>query len=138
MKLRIITPLAIAVEEDGIVALRAEDESGSFGILQGHADFLANLTISVVDWKRADGSRHYCAVRRGLLTVSGGRNISITVREAIPGDDLLTLHDVVLARFRNDLEAERSERVGSTQLQLAAIRHIMQRLRPDGQDGMFT
>ena len=33
MRLRIITPLSVVVDEDGVLALRAEDASGSFGIL---------------------------------------------------------------------------------------------------------
>ncbi len=49
MRLRIITPLAVVVDEDGVLALRAEDASGSFGILPGHADFLTSLAISVVE-----------------------------------------------------------------------------------------
>lgn len=128
----------MAVEEKNVLAVRAEDASGSFGILPGHADFLTSLAISVVDWQRADGSRHYCAVRRGLLSVHGGGQVAITTREAVPGEDLLTLHEVVLARFRAERETERAEYVGATRLQLAAIRQIMRHLRPDGRDGMFT
>ncbi|HEY0265979.1 MAG TPA: F0F1 ATP synthase subunit epsilon [Rhizomicrobium sp.] len=136
MKLSIVTPLSVAVEEEGVLALRAEDAGGSFGVLPGHADFLTSLAISVVDWKRADGSRHYCAVRRGLLSVRGGGEIAIATREAVPGDDLLNLQDVVLNRFRANLESERAEYVSSTRLQLAAIRQIMRRLRPAG--GIFA
>ena len=33
MKLRIITPLSVVVDEDDVLALRAEDATGSFGIL---------------------------------------------------------------------------------------------------------
>ena len=44
MRLRIVTPLAVVVDEDDILAVRAEDSSGSFGILPGHADFLTSLT----------------------------------------------------------------------------------------------
>lgn len=138
MKLSIITPLTVAVAEEGVQAVRAEDASGAFGILPGHADFLTSLAISVVDWKRADGSRHYCAVRRGFLSVNGGMDVAIATREAVPGDDLLKLQDVVLAQFRAGRETERAEYVGATRLQLAAIRQIMRRLRPDGHDGMFT
>ena len=138
MRLNIITPLTVAVEEDGILALRAEDASGSFGILPGHAAFLTSLAISVVDWKRADGSRHYCAVRRGMLSVIGGHTIAIATREAVPGEDLLNLHEVVLSRFRANQEAERAEHISSTRMQLAAIRQIMRRLRPDGRDGIFA
>jgi F-type H+-transporting ATPase subunit epsilon len=40
MRLSIVTPLEIIVDED-IVSLRAEDVSGSFGILPHNAPFLA-------------------------------------------------------------------------------------------------
>ncbi len=138
MRLRIVTPLAVIVDEDGVLALRAEDSSGCFGILPRHADFLASLAISVVIWTSADSSRRFCAVRRGVMTVTGGREISIATREAIAGDDLSVLDQIVLARFREDVEAERSERAGGTKLQLAAIRQIMRHLRPDGRGGGFA
>ena len=129
MRLRIFSPLSIAVDEDGVSALRAEDASGSFGILPGHADFLTALAISVVSWTGADGARRHCAVRQGAFSVIGGAEISIATREAVPGDDLETLHREVLARFAADLDAERTERVESTQLHLAAIREIMRQLQ---------
>jgi len=52
MRLRIITPLFVVVDEDGVLALRAEDATGSFGILPRHADFLTRLAISVVSWEK--------------------------------------------------------------------------------------
>ncbi|EQD66614.1 ATPase, F1 complex, delta/epsilon subunit, partial [mine drainage metagenome] len=80
MKLRIVTPLSIEVDEDGVQSLRAEDASGSFGILPRHADFLTSLAISVVSWTRADGSQRHCAVRHGVLTMTGGRELVIATR----------------------------------------------------------
>ena len=135
MRLRIITPLSVVVDEDGVLALRAEDATGSFGILPRHADFLTSLAISVVSWESGDGTRHYCAVRRGVLSVAAGRDIAIATREAVPGDDLATLDQTVLARFRADIETERTEHVESTRLQLNAIRQIMRHLRPDRRSG---
>ena len=135
MRLRIITPLAVVVDEDGVIALRAEDASGSFGIQQRHADFLTSLAITVVSWHGRDGRHHYCAVRRGVLSVTAGRDIAIATREAVAGDDLATLDQTVLGRFRADIETERTERVESTRLQLNAIRQIVGRLRPDGRRG---
>ncbi len=136
MKLRIVTPLAVVVDEDQVMALRAEDASGSFGILPRHADFFTSLAISVVSWQRSDGTRHYCAVRRGVLSVAGGEDVAIATREAIPGDDLASLDKTVLDRFRMDAEAERTEHAESARLQLNAIRTIMRRLRPNARDGM--
>jgi F-type H+-transporting ATPase subunit epsilon len=135
MRLRIITPLAVVVDDDGVSALRAEDASGSFGILSGHADFLTSVAISVVTWTGADGARRYCAVRGGVLTVTAGREIAIATREAVPGDDLTTLDETVLGRFRADIETERAEHVESTRLQLSAIRQIMRHLRPGRRNG---
>jgi F-type H+-transporting ATPase subunit epsilon len=136
MRLRIITPLTVVVEADGVLALRAEDATGSFGILPGHADFLTSLAISVVSWKVADAPRQYCAVRRGVLSVTAGREIAIATREAVTGADLATLDETVLGRFRADTEMERTEHVESTRLQLDAIRRIMRHLRPDGRPTM--
>ncbi len=135
MRLRIVTPLAVVVDEDGVLALRAEDASGGFGILPHHADFLTSLAISVVGWKTGGGKRRYCAVRHGVLSVTGGRDIAIATREAVTGDDLATLDQTVLAGFRADLETERTEHVESTRLQLYAIRQIMRHLRPDRHGG---
>jgi F-type H+-transporting ATPase subunit epsilon len=135
MRLRITTPLAVVIDEDGILALRAEDASGSFGILPGHADFLTSVAISVVSWQGADGARRYCAVRRGVFSVTAGRDIAVATREAVSGDDLATLDETVLARFRADIETERAERVDSTRLQLNAIRQIVRHLRAGGRIG---
>jgi F-type H+-transporting ATPase subunit epsilon len=131
MRLKIVTPLSVVVDERNVVALRAEDATGSFGILPGHADFLTSLTLSVVSWKRADSTRRYCAVRRGVLSVAGGADVAIATREAVAGDDLQTLDQTVLARFREQVDAERVERVSSTKLQLMAIRQMMRLLRPE-------
>ena len=127
MKLRIVTPLAVVVDEDAL-AVRAEDDSGSFGILPSHADFLTSLAISVVGWKGPDGTPHYCAVRRGMLSVSDGQDVAVATREAVTGDDLDTLDGKVLERFRADSEQQRSERFESNQLQLNAIRRIVGQL----------
>jgi F-type H+-transporting ATPase subunit epsilon len=135
VRLRIVTPLSVVIDEDGVLALRAEDATGSFGILPHHADFLTSLVISVVSWEGNDGTRHHCAVRRGVLSVRGGQDIAIATREAMPGDDLATLDKTVLARFRTDIENERTEHVENTRLQLNAIRQIMRHLRPDRRIG---
>jgi F-type H+-transporting ATPase subunit epsilon len=138
MRLCIITPLSVVVDEEGVLALRAEDASGSFGILPRHADFLTSLAISVVRWESSDGTRNYCAVRRGVFSVIAGRDIAIATREAVLGDDLATLHQTVIGRFRADIETERTEHVQSTRLQLNAIRQIMRHLRPDRRSGLGT
>ena len=61
--------------------------------------------------------------------------MAIATREAVASDDLATLDQTVLARFREESETEKSERVDATRLHLAAIRQIMRHLRPDRREG---
>jgi F-type H+-transporting ATPase subunit epsilon len=131
MRLLITTPTAVVTDDPDVSAVRAEDETGSFGILQGHADFLTVLSVSVVAWRRADGSQQYCAVRRGVLRVNGGSEVAIATREAIIGDDLDHLEQVVVGELRSTLETERMARTESLQLQMKAIRQIVRYLRPE-------
>ncbi len=130
MRLRIITPLAVVVDADAVQIVSAEDASGGFGIQPHHADFLTSLAVGVVSWRDSAGARHYCAVHGGVLSVTGGQEVAVATSEAIPGDDLATLDQAILARFGADEAAERAGRVDSTKLQLRAIREIVRHLRP--------
>ena len=130
MRLLITTPTTVVVDDRDVVAIRAEDESGSFGILRGHADLLTALTVSIVSWHREDGTAHHCAVRRGVLSVANGREVAIATREAIADGDLDHLEQVVLAEFHKRLDSEQAARTQSLQLQMKAIRQIVRYLRP--------
>jgi len=131
MRLLITTPTAVVVDERDVVAVRAEDESGSFGILNGHAEFLTALTTSVVSWHHGGGRQRFCAVRRGVLSVMNGNEVAIGTRQAIVSDDLGHLEHVVLVHFHNAVEAERTTRTESLQLQMQAIKQIVRYLRPE-------
>jgi F-type H+-transporting ATPase subunit epsilon len=132
MRLVIAEPARVVVTQDDVVSLRAEDASGSFGILPGHADFITVLAPSVVAWRSADGSEGWCAVQRGVLSLRGGQAVSIATRQAQRGDDLAALEQAVRARWQAEQDAERRAKVAATRLHAAAIREIIRALRPDG------
>lgn len=129
MKLTVATPLAIVVDADNVAHLRAEDATGAFGILPGHADFLTALALSVASWRDHAGSEHHVALRGGMLEVRGGDTIRIASPEAVPGDDLHRLESEVLARFHRQLAEEQAARTDAARLYLAAIRQIVRFLR---------
>ncbi len=114
--------------------MRAEDTSGAFGILPGHADFLTALTVSVLTWRETGGREHHVAVRGGALSMRDGSGVRVATPEAVAGDDLHQLESEVLARFRRELEAERTAHTEAQRLHLAAIRQIMRLLRPESAD----
>ena len=113
MRLTIATPVAVVLQRDDIAALRAEDESGAFGILPGHAPFLTALTPSVVSWRDAAGQEGHCAVRGGQLTVRNGQEIAIATREAFLGDDIARLEETLRHEIAAAAERERSELHGT-------------------------
>jgi F-type H+-transporting ATPase subunit epsilon len=135
MRLQIVTPLSVVVDEDAD-SLRAEDASGSFGIRPGHEPFLTALAISILSWKTS-GLERFCALRGGVLTVTGGSIVAIATREAVAGDDLVTLDAQVLSRFRSEADEDRVEHVETMRLQLHAIRQMISRLRSGPGAGRF-
>ncbi len=131
MKLTVTTPLAIITEANNVAHVRAEDETGAFGILPGHADFLTALAVSVVSWHDQDGTVHHLAVRGGMLEVNNGEAVTIATREAVADDDLHRLETEVLASFQRRTEEELTARTDAQRLYLAAIRQICRFLKSE-------
>ena len=128
MKLVVATPLSVVVEADGVRAVRAEDGTGAFGILPGHADFVTVLAISVLSWRDGADRQHHVALRGGVLTVRGGDRVEVATRDAVGEDTFTALGRAVLARFRDEARAEEEARVSSQRLHLAAIRQLQRYL----------
>jgi F-type H+-transporting ATPase subunit epsilon len=127
--LTITTPLEVFVDVEDVAAVRAEDDSGAFGILPGHAELMAALVPSVLSWHLRAGDQALCAVRGGVLTVAHD-HVAVATPEAVRGDDLARLEHEVLLRFREAAEEEESARGATTRLHVAAIRRILDYVRP--------
>jgi len=136
VRLTVSTPLAIITDSEGVAHVRAEDGTGAFGILPGHADFLTALSLSVVSWRDLKGREHYLAVRGGMLEVRDGKLITIATREAIAGEDLGWLQTEVLAAFHRRTDEEKKSRTDTQRLYLAAIRQICRYLKPRTSSGL--
>lgn len=136
LHLIITTPVEVLLDDPAVQAVRAADESGSFGILPNHADFLTTLPASVVRWRRSDGTLHFCALRAGVLSVTGGDRVAIACREGILGDDLPLLEKRVIALRTSEQESDRQQRVEQMRLHASAVRQIMRFLNA-GRPGAF-
>jgi len=131
LHLIVTTPSQILIDSADVTAVRAEDRSGSFGILPGHADLLTVLVPSVLRWRTADGATRFCAVRGGLFTVSAGREVGVACREGVLGDSLEDLEARVRAVREQQLEADRKARVEQVRLHAMAVRQLLRYLRPN-------
>lgn len=136
LSLTITTPMEVLVDHAQVRSVRAEDASGSFGLLPGHADFLTVLPASVLRWKEPDGTARFCAVGPGLLTVLGGTEVNVSCRKAILGADLEALEGEVEGLRHAETDADRRARVEQLRLHANAVRQMMRLLRPE-QSGAF-
>jgi len=132
LHLTIATPETTVVNDSGVHSVRASDESGSFGILAGHADVLTVLPASVVRWRDAQGAEHFCAVRGGVLSLAGGDRLSIACRSAQLGERLDALEAEILSARAAEDEEDRKARVAQARLHARAIRQLMRSLTPAG------
>ncbi len=143
LQLIIATPAKLLIDADDIVSLRAEDESGAFGVLPGHADLLTVLPPSIVRWTDEHGATRYCAMSGGVLRVAGGRRVAIACRRGAIGNDLSELQAEIEAQRSAEVDADRKARVEQTRLHARALRQLMRYLRPGGRplgdgEGPFT
>ncbi len=130
LHLTVTTPMSVLVDETGVTSVRAEDRSGSFGILPGHTAFMTVLPASVLRWHTETGALRFCALRSGLLTVENGTTVAIACREGVLGDDLHALEAEVETLRAAEADADRRERVEQMRLHASAVRQLMQYLRP--------
>lgn len=129
LHLILTTPAAMLRDVDDVTAIRAEDASGGFGVLPGHADFLTVLDASVVIWRRADGGSECCLISGGLLRVEGGGRVSLAAREAIFGQDPGALRSELANRRAALDDDDRQARTAQLALQARAVRQMLLHLR---------
>jgi F-type H+-transporting ATPase subunit epsilon len=132
MRLTLITPGQVLVDEPAVAAIRAEDASGHFGILPQHADFLTSLTVSVLTWRSEAGKTSFAAVRGGLLTVEHGE-VRVATPEAVLADSLDSLEADILARLtRNEAAEQRAHQV-VRRCELQVLAELAREIRHGGQ-----
>ncbi len=132
MRLVITTPLAVIIDLNDVVHVRAEDETGCFGILDHHSDFLTALTVSVVSWRLASGREGHCAVRGGVLSVAAGSQVAVATRQAVAGDDLNQPADQVVAELKRSAEQEEAAWTHSARMRLRVLRELSRSTAPEG------
>lgn len=136
MRLLVTTPQRLVVDAADAVAVRAEDGTGWFGVLGGHADFLTVLEPSVVAWRDRSGAERFVAVQGGVLTVlrqpSGGTEVRVATPEAVAAETLDQLERDIRDFGSRAQEEECQTRTDATRLQLAAMRHIRRFIEAGG------
>ncbi|HEY9191125.1 MAG TPA: hypothetical protein VIM88_09700 [Sulfurovum sp.] len=125
----IITPQAIKIVEK-ISFFRAEDKSGSFGILPRHTAFLTVLE-SAIAIAVIENKEHYYAFNGGILSFKNN-HLKIMTQEFVESDDLNTLLDSIKYAFKVQEEKERLFSDNIENLQHAFIKKLIEMERDVG------
>ncbi len=108
MRLKILLPFQVFAEINGVLRIIAETSQGSFGIFPQRLDCVAALEPGILTYESTSSSGEmYIAVDEGVL-VKQGREVLVSVRNAIGGGNLGELHDKVRSQF---LELDEQERI---------------------------
>ena len=122
--LKILLPSQVYAEKTGVKRLVAETRQGAFGILPRRLDCVAALDPGILTFETLTEGEVYLAVDEGVL-VKKGRDVLISVRHAIGGDDLGLLRQAVDREFRKLDEHEQAVRVAMAKMETAFLRHLL-------------
>ncbi|MCB1748712.1 MAG: F0F1 ATP synthase subunit epsilon [Gammaproteobacteria bacterium] len=107
LRLRVLLPDRVLLEREDVTAVVVTTDAGSHGLLPRRLDCAAVLLPGVLEFVTTDGTRHYVALDRGVLTKTGA-DVVVACRNGVPGDDLGRLRALVERRFAR-LGAEEQE-----------------------------
>ncbi len=119
----IITPSYIK-KVDNISFFRAEDSSGSFGILPRHIEFLTilepSIAIAVID-----GKEEYFAFNGGILSFKK-EILTITTKEFVQSSRISELKQIIERFFKKQKEKESLFHLNMENLQKAFFKKMIE------------
>lgn len=124
MRLHVYVPTGDVLEAE-VEKIVAEGVEGSVGILPRHVDYVEVLVPGILLFETAGGQERLVAVDRGLL-VKRGERVTVSVRDAVPGEDLGSLRRTVRERFEKLDQRERQARSALAQMEARFIRNFLE------------
>ena len=124
MNLKILLPFQIFAEKSGVSRIVTETFQGSMGILPRRLDCVAALVPGILLFECEEEGETYVAVDEGVL-VKKGREVLVSVRNAIGGDDLGLLRQAIDREFRNLDEEEQNVRQVLAKMESVFIRRFV-------------
>jgi len=124
MRLKVLLPTEILLDE-AANKITAEAQNGSFGILPRHIDFVTALVPGVLVYVDAAGSEHFLGIDEGIMVKCAG-DVMVSSRNAVSGDNLESLRDLVRKKFLELDEKERSARSALGRLEAGVVRRFVE------------
>ena len=90
--LKIVTPQKIT--EKRVKTIRLKDETGFFGIMKGHINFVTAIEPSLCYYLDENDREVFLAVDGGIISIKGGI-VTITSREIFESEDAEKLAEII-------------------------------------------
>jgi F-type H+-transporting ATPase subunit epsilon len=124
MKLKILLPSEIFIQQD-VAKVTAEAGNGSFCMLPNHIDFVAALVPGLFSFETNDGVQMILAMDEGVL-IKTGQEVLVSTRNAVQGQDMGKLKQVVEEQFQEMDEREKKARTAAAKLEADLVRRFME------------
>ena len=107
MNIKILLPFRVFAEVKNVKKIVIETSEGSYGLLPQRLDCVAALVPGILTYE--SDKEHYVAVDEGIM-IKAGKDVLVSVRQAIGGVDLGELHESVEKEFKQLDESEKNIR----------------------------
>jgi F-type H+-transporting ATPase subunit epsilon len=124
MKLRVLLPIQVLIEEDATKVI-AEAHNGFFCLLPKHVDFIAALVPGILSFETTGGREEFLAVDEGIL-IKCGQEVTVSTRNAVRGTELGQLRRTVEEKFEVLDERERSVRSAMARIEAGFVRRFLE------------
>lgn len=120
MQLKVLLPFKVFAQKEDVKRVVAKTAQGFLGLLPHRLDCVVALTPGILTWESESGGEITIAVDEGLL-VKAGTQVLISVRNAIGGADLETLHEAVTREFMQESAQDKTMRLALAKLESGFI-----------------
>ena len=124
MNLKILLPFQVFAEKTGVSRIVAETREGSFGLLPNRLDCAAALVPGILIYETEKDGEVLVAVDEGVL-VKAGKDVLVSVRQAIGGTELGGLREAVEKEFLKLDVHEQNVLAVMTKLETGVLRRFM-------------
>ena len=123
MRLKVLLPFQVFVDEGAVSRIVADTPAGSFGLLPHRLDCVAALAPGILIYETAAEGEVCLAVDEGVL-VKTGADVFVSVRRALRGKDLAALRDDVARQFLAEDEQAESLRSAMAKVESGFLRRF--------------
>ena len=102
----------------------AEAENGSFCLEPRHIDFVSALAPGLLSYVTREGDERFVGIDEGIL-VKCGREVRVSTRDAVLGDEPQALHAAILHRISELSEHERNARSVLARLEAGVAKQFL-------------